>query len=198
MKTILNIISSPGKGASASIRVADSIIEKLQEEHPGSSVIVRDLSANPLPHLDATLLASFFSPAETHSDAQKAAIANSDQAIAEVKEADVIVIGVPMYNFGIPSTLKAWIDHIFRAGVTFSYGPDGPVGLLGDKKIYLSIASGGKYSEGAMAQYDFTDPYLRKALGFIGLTDITTFRAEGLKMADGDKVVENVVDSMVL
>ncbi|AWA30794.1 FMN-dependent NADH-azoreductase [Flavobacterium magnum] len=198
MKKILNIVTSPGKGASATVQLSDGIIEKLLGEYPGSTVTTRDLSENPLPHLDGLLLSSFFSPAESHNELQQAAIRLSDEAIAQVREADIIVLGVPMYNFGIPSTLKAWLDHIFRAGVTFSYGPDGPKGLLGDKKIYLSIASGGVYSEGPMSDYDFTDPYLRKALGFIGLTDITTFRAEGLKMAGGDQVVENVVDSMVI
>src|SRR5690606_13185688 len=102
-----------------------------------------------------------------------------DEAIAALKAADIIVIGVPMYNFSIHSTLKAWIDHIMRAGVTFKYTEDGPVGLLGNKKVYLAIASGGVYS-GDRKQFDFTEPYLRAALGFIGITDITTYRVEGV------------------
>ncbi|OYU80740.1 MAG: FMN-dependent NADH-azoreductase [Flavobacterium sp. BFFFF1] len=198
MKKILIIISSPRGAESTSTQLSMSIAARLEDENPGSVVTVRDLSQNPLPHLDDTLLAALFTPADIHSEAQRAAIAKSDAAIAELSEADFVVIGIPMYNFGIPSTVKAWIDHVFRAGVTFSYGPNGPIGLLGDKKIYLAIASGGIYAEGAMSAYDFTDPYLRKALGFIGLTDITTFRAEGLKMPDGDKVLQNVIDTMVV
>ena len=99
-------------------------------------------------------------------------------------EADVLVIGVPMYNFSVPSTLKAWIDHIMRAGVTFKYDEKGPKGLVQGKKVYLAVASGGIYSEGPMKAYDFVTPYLQTVLGFIGLTDITIIRAEGTSIPD--------------
>jgi FMN-dependent NADH-azoreductase len=94
--------------------------------------------------------------------------------------ADIIVIGVPLYNFGIPSTLKSWIDHIARSGITFSYGDGTPRGLVSNKKVYLAFAAGGVYSDGPMKSYDFAEPYLRQTLGFLGMTDITTFRVEGI------------------
>ena len=122
---------------------------------------------------------SFYTPEASRTEAQKEAVRISDQAINEIMDADVLVIGAPLYNFGIPSTLKSWIDQIARAGVTFSYANGTPQGLVKNKKIYLVISSGGVYSQGPMKEFDFTEPYLRKVLGFIGLTDITVFRVEG-------------------
>ncbi|HEY8958316.1 FMN-dependent NADH-azoreductase, partial [Chitinophaga sp.] len=111
---------------------------------------------------------------------------------------DIVVIAVPVYNFNIPSALKAWIDHVVRAGRTFSYGADGPKGLLKDKKIYLAIASGGVYSDGPLKAIDYTEPYLKTVFGFIGLHDVTTFRVEGvsspeLKETALQKGLESVV-----
>jgi FMN-dependent NADH-azoreductase len=145
-------------------------------------VFTRDLAKAPLPHLEQTRVASFQTPEESRTAAQKEAVTPSDEAIKELMEADIIVIGVPLYNFGIPSTLKAWIDHIARAGVTFSYANGAPEGLVKNKQVYLAIAAGAVYSEGPFKAYDFTEPYLRKILGFIGMTDITTFRVEGVMM----------------
>lgn len=181
---ILHIISSPRKGASASIQLANGIIDKLQAAHPGSSVTVHDLATNPFPHLEEAKLQSFFTPAESRTPEQAAAAKHSDDAIQEVKDADVIVIGAPMYNFGIPSTLKAWIDHLCRAGITFRYTATGPEGLIHGKKVYVALASGGIYSEGPSAGYDFVAPYLKAVLGFIGITDVTVVRAEGLAIPD--------------
>jgi FMN-dependent NADH-azoreductase len=129
-------------------------------------------------------LNSFFTPAEQRNPEQLAAISHSDAAIAEIKDADILVISVPMYNFGIHSTLKAWIDHIARAGVTFNYTANGPEGLITNKKAYLAIATGGIYSEGPYKGIDFTEPYLRTVLGFIGIKDVTVFRVEGLSSPD--------------
>jgi FMN-dependent NADH-azoreductase len=106
----------------------------------------------------------------------------SDEAISELMAANAVILGVPLYNFGIPSTLKSWIDHIVRAGITFRYTPNGPEGLVKNKRIYLALSSGGIYSEGAMQAYDFAEPYLRAALGFLGMTDVTAFRVEGVKI----------------
>ncbi|MDN3581013.1 FMN-dependent NADH-azoreductase [Mucilaginibacter flavus] len=179
---ILHLVSSPRGAASVSIQLGNAIVKKLQAAHPGSSVITRNLSQNPYPHLEDVHVQSFFTPAEKRSPELAEAIKNSDAAIAELKAVDVIVIGVPMYNFTIHSTLQAWINHIARANETFNYSGGTPEGLVKNKKVYLAIASGGIYSEGVMKAYDFTEPYLRTVLGFLGMTDITTYRAEGLKV----------------
>jgi FMN-dependent NADH-azoreductase len=182
MKKILNIVSSPRGGDSYSIRLADAIIEKLQSRYPGSAVKTIDLVHHHFPHLEEAHLASFFTPVDKHTTREREAIRHSDEAIADIREADILVIGAPMYNFSIPSALKAWIDHIVRRGVTFSYGQEGPQGLVKGKKVYIAISSGGVYSDGPMKQMDFIEPYLRFILGFIGLTDVTVFRAEGVSM----------------
>lgn len=134
---ILRITSSPRKGASESIKLGAAIVEKLLAANPGATVQHKDLTAHPFPHLEEAHLNAFFTPPVQHNEAQKEAIRHSDQAIAEIKDADVLVIEAPMYNFSIPSTLKAWIDHIVRAGITFNYTANGPVGLITGKKIYV-------------------------------------------------------------
>ncbi|HEY8896767.1 MAG TPA: NAD(P)H-dependent oxidoreductase [Niastella sp.] len=179
MKKILNIVSSLKGDMSFSNKLSGAIIDKLLTVYPGSKVQTRDLAKEPLPHLEGSQLAAFFTPAELRTEEHREAIRNSDEAVKELMAADIIVIGVPLYNFGIPSALKAWVDHIARAGVTFSYADGTPKGLVTNKKVYLAIASGGIYSEGPMQSYDFTEPFLKKALGFIGMNDITTFRVEG-------------------
>ncbi|WP_316830458.1 FMN-dependent NADH-azoreductase [Pedobacter aquatilis] len=179
MKKILHIISSPRGEASMSIKLGNAIIDKIKERYPGATVKEKNLVKNQFPHLEESHLAAFFTPAENRSDENLEAIRHSDEAIAEIKDADIIVIGVPFYNFGIHSTLKAWIDHIARAGVTFKYGENGPQGLIEGKKVYLAIASGGIYSDGPMQAYDFASPYLKSVLGFLGMTDVTVFRVEG-------------------
>jgi FMN-dependent NADH-azoreductase len=180
MTKILLIDSSPRRNASFSRKLSRAIVEKLKAKDPTSSVSTRDLTLRPMPHLEEAHLAAFFAPAEKHTAEDKRAIQYSDEAIAEILHADVIVLGVPMYNFGIPSVLKAWIDHLARAGKTFKYSEKGPEGLVKGKKLYLAIATGGVYSEGAMKAYDFTEPYLRTVFGFLGMTDVTTFRVEGV------------------
>lgn len=184
MKKILNIVSSAKGDASFSIKLADTIIEQLKAAYPDSEVHTHDLTKNLFPHLEETHLQAFNTPAETRTPAQQEAVKHSDEAIKEITDSDIIVIGVPLYNFSIPSTLKAWVDHIVRAGVTFSYATGVPEGLLKNKTVYLAIASGGIYSEGPMKAFDFTEPYLRFILGFIGLTDVTTFRVEGILAPD--------------
>lgn len=194
---ILHLISSPRGEASFSIKLGNAIIEKLKVAHADSTVKVHDLVKTPFPHLEEVHLNSFFTPKESHSPEQAEAIKHSDNAIAELMDADIIVIGVPLYNFSIHSTLKAWIDHISRAGKTFFYTEKGPEGLVKNKKVYLAISSGGVYSEGMMKSWDFTEPYLRTILGFLGMTDLTAFRVEGLNMPDLkdqalDKAIENI------
>ena len=182
MKNILVIESSPRKSASISRKLTQAIVDKLKAANPGAAVKVHDLAAHPFPHLEESTLAAFYTPVDKHTDENKKAVLNSTQAIDELKAADVIVLGVPMYNFGIPSVLKAWVDHICRAGFTFQYTASGPKGLVKGKKIYLAIASGGVYTEGSMKAYDFTESYLRGVLGFLGMTDIQAVRAEGISV----------------
>jgi FMN-dependent NADH-azoreductase len=180
---ILHIISSP-QPASFSIRLGHQIIEKLLAAHPGSTVRERNLAAHPLPHLEEAYLQSLYTPAEALSPAQKVAMRHSDEAIEELRAADVLVLGAPFYNFGIPATLKSWIDHLCRPGVTFRYLATGPEGLITGKKVYVALASGGVYSTGPMASYDFVAPYLRATLGFLGLTDMEVVRVEGTAIPD--------------
>ncbi|MES2268096.1 MAG: NAD(P)H-dependent oxidoreductase [Bacteroidota bacterium] len=182
MKKILHIISSPRGGASISIKLGNAIVDKIKAKYPGSTVNTKDLAKVPFPHMEEAYLTSIFTPAESRTPENIEAIKHSDTAIEEVQNADIIVIGVPFYNFSIPSTLKAWIDHITRAGLSFSYGANGPEGLIKGKKIYLAIASGGVYSEGPMLSADFAEPYLKFMLGFLGMTNVSTFRIEGLKV----------------
>ncbi len=152
---------------------------------PSSSVKVHDLANKPFPHLEEVHLQSFFTPADNRTPAQQQAVRHSDEAIREVMEADILVIGAPLYNFGIPSTLKAWIDHIARAGITFRYTEAGPEGLVKGKKVYVALSSGGVYSEGPLTGYDFVAPYLQTVLGFLGMTDVTIVRVEGTSLPGG-------------
>lgn len=180
---ILHIVSSPRTEA-FSKKLGKEIVEKLAAANPGSAVKTHDLTLHPFPHLEEVHLSSFFTPKENHTPELAEAIEHSDAAIAELKDAETIVIDAPMYNFGIPSSLKAWIDHIARAGQTFRYTESGPEGLVTGKKVYIAIATGGVYSDGEMKSYDYTEPYLRTVLGFLGMTDVTVFRVEGVAIPD--------------
>lgn len=143
-----------------------------------------NLVQNEMPHLNDLHFTSFITSYENHSAVMRNAVSYSDEAITELMSADVLVIEVPMYNFSIPSSLKAWVDHVVRAGITFRYTNTGVEGLVKDKRAILAIASGGVYSEGPMKEFDLTEKYLRTILGFIGITNITTFRVEGTAIAE--------------
>ena len=179
MKKILHIISSPRGAASFSIKLGNAIIEKIKAEYPGSTVKETNLVDKQFPHLEEAHLVSFFTPAESRTPENIAAVKHSDEAIQEILDADIIVIGAPMYNYTIHSTLKAWLDHVVRAGVTFKYDENGLEGLIKGKKVYIAETTGAIYSEGPMQPYDFAAPYLKTILGHIGLTDVTIFRIEG-------------------
>src|SRR6476660_8064223 len=179
MKKILHLMASINGESSQSNRLSSAIVNKLTNSHPDSTVKAVDLSQGAFPHINGLQVGSYFTPEDLRTAIQTEAIANSDAAIADVLDADAIVIGVPLYNLGVPSSLKSWIDHIVRVGKTFQYIDGVPTGLLSGKKVYLAIASGSVFSEGPMQSWDFSEPYLRSILGFIGLTDITTFRVEG-------------------
>jgi FMN-dependent NADH-azoreductase len=200
MKKILHVISSPRGAASFSIQLGNAIVQKLLVKYPGSTVKEVNLNGQHAPrHLEELHLASFFTPVDQRTEPLQEAVKYSDEAINDLKEADIIVIGAPMYNFTIHSSLKAWIDQIARAGVTFAYGPNGPEGLLKDKKVYVAISSGGIYTEGPRQQYDFITSYLQSVLGFLGLTDISFFRIEGVSIPEiRDAAVEKGLSSVNL
>ncbi|WP_175636204.1 FMN-dependent NADH-azoreductase [Pedobacter ghigonis] len=196
---ILHLISSPRGEASFSVKLGDAIVEKLQAANPGSTVSIRNLTNTPFPHLEEVHINSFFTPAENHTSQLAEAVQHSNESIAELKAADAIVIGVPMYNFGIHSTLKAWIDHVARAGQTFSYSENGPEGLVKGKKVYLAISSGGVYSDGPMKAYDFTESYMRSVLGFLGMVDVTAYRVEGLSLPNlKDEALDKAVAAIAV
>lgn len=167
-----------GQG-SQSTRLATELVEQLRAANPGASLTLRDLTANPHPALDEAALGALFTPAEARSAEQHARVALDQALIDEVKAADVIVIGVPMVNFGITSQLKNWIDAIAKAGITFKYTATGPVGLIEGKKVYAVLTRGGVYRD---QPHDTQVPYLRQTLGFLGITDIEFIYAEGLAM----------------
>lgn len=182
MKRILHLISSlQGKG-SHSIRLGQAIVEKNQEKYPGSTLEELNLVDIEIPHLNPAVLRTFFIPEGQLTEEEKASIRFSDEMVKLLLAADIIVIGAPLYNFTVHTALKAWIDHITRAGVTFGYGENGPVGKVTEKKVYVAMSSGGVYSEGPGKANDFVAPYLNAFLGFLGMTDLTVFRAEGLKV----------------
>jgi FMN-dependent NADH-azoreductase len=183
MKNILLIQSSPSGSKSYSQRVADSIVNEIKDRYPRTKITFRHLAQDPLPHVGPAFVSALSAKPEELTAAQSEALALSDALIGELVTADVIVLAVPMHNFGIPSTLKAWIDHVVRAGRTFTYSEGGPEGLLKDKRLILVLASGGVYSNGPAKQLDFQEPYLRAVLGFIGLTDIEVVRVEGVAIS---------------
>jgi len=182
---ILQINSSARTVGSHSTRMANDIVSRLQAAQPGATLTLRDLGRTPHPALDEATLQALFTPADQRTPAQNARVAQDGELIAELQAADVVVLGVPMYNFGVPAALKNWIDAVARAGVTFKYTDKGPVGLLQGKKIYVALARGGLYRD---TPADTQVPYLKMLLGFLGMTDIQFFYAEGLAMGpDAEK-----------
>ena len=179
MSKVLVLTSSVLGDASVSNQLTTHIVNQLRLKNGKSKVIARDLGSNPVPHLTQDSTIALRVP-EAENEVQANAQALSDELIAELKAADLLVIGAPMYNFGIPSTLKAWFDYVLRAGVTFSYSDAGPEGLLKGKRAIVVLTRGGLYSEGPAQLMDAQEPHLRTLLGFIGITDVTFIRAEKL------------------
>ena len=180
---VLRVDSSARSEGSMSRRVADELIEQLREREGALEVRVRDLAVEAPSFVDADWVDANFTPPEQRHEEQKAALAESDALVAELKAADVLVIGVPIYNFGIPAALKAWVDMVARARLTFRYTENGPVGLLKGKRAYLTVASGGTTVGSEM---DFATGYLRHVLGFLGIDDMHTVAADRL-MARGEE-----------
>ncbi len=175
---ILHITSSIRGDQSFSTKLSTLIIEKLQKRNTGSILVTRNLAETHLPHLTETHVKAF----ANSENLKDSAIPLSNILIEELIKADVIVIGVPMYNFTIPSMLKSWIDFVTRAGKTFQYTAGGFEGFVKGKKVYLAISSGGIYSEGPRQVLDHTESYLKDILKFIGMEDIETFRIEGVNI----------------
>lgn len=191
MSHILLITSSP-RAESYSTRIACSLAEELAAREPVQSIVtVRDLARDPLPHIDDSFAAARNLLADRLTSGQKAALALSDSLLTELFAADIIIIAAGMINFGIPSSLKAYIDYIVRPGVTFRYTDKGPEGLIKGKKVYLVLARGGIYSQGPMQRLNFQDTYLRASLPFIGLNDIEVITVEGVAL--GAEVADQAV-----
>lgn len=178
---ILQLNTSARTIGANSTRLADDITARLQARHPDAAVMLRDFASAPHPQLDEFALTALFTPPAQRTPAQAARVALDDELIAEVKSADMIVLGVPMYNLNVPVQLKAWIDAIARAGETFRYTANGPQGLLTGKKVYAGLARGGKYRGTAADQQV---PYLKVVFAFLGISDIEFIYAEGLAMGE--------------
>jgi FMN-dependent NADH-azoreductase len=176
---ILQINSSARRAASHSTRLATRLVERLRNADPEATLTLRDLDAAPHPILDEAALGALFTPATERTPEQAARVALDDALIAQIQAADVVVMGVPMYNFGVPAQLKNWIDAIARAGVTFRYTAKGPEGLLTGKRVYVALTRGGMYRN---TTADTQVPYLRTIFTFLGLTDVRFVYAEGLSM----------------
>jgi len=199
MKNVLHIITSPRKDLSASRKLGNTVIEKIQEKYSDAVLKERDLTTNPTPLLDESHINTFFTPAENHSTEQQSINKYSEDLISELKEADIIVIDSPMYNFSVPATLRAYLDFTSRAGYTFKYDENGPKGLLNDKKLYIAFTSGNIYSEGPYQIFDSNVPYIKNVFGFYGVSDVSVFRAEGLSIPGiMENALEKGIESIVI
>jgi FMN-dependent NADH-azoreductase len=183
-KTLLQINASLFSDAGSSSVLANEFVAGWKKRNPGAAVNVRDFAKEPVPHLTAERFQAFITPADKRNANQRAEVAYSDALIDELMRADVIVLGVPMYNFDVPSTLKAYFDHIARAGVTFGYTEQGPVGKLTGKKVYVFASRGGLY---AGKPQDTQTAYLKNFLGLLGIADIEFVHAEGLAISAASK-----------
>lgn len=185
MTTLLKINSSLFAQQGQSSQLTESFVSQWQQTHPDTKVLNRDLAAEPVPHLDGARFGAFLAKPEDRTPEQSAVVEFSDRLIDELKSAELIVIGLPMYNFGIPSTLKAYFDHIARAGITFRYTASGPEGLLTGKKAVILATRGGKY---VGTPLDSQTDYIKAFLGFIGITDVQFVYAEGLNLGEESKL----------
>lgn len=190
MSSILLVTSSPRGAESLSNSVASKFAEDLKAQS-GGAIVHRNLADSPLAHVDGTFTTAIRKPADDRTAEEAAAAAISDELVAELMAADTIVIGTGLINFNIYSSLKSWIDHIARAGVTFKYTENGPVGLAAGKKAYLVLAAGGVYSSGPAVAMNHAEPYLKTVLGFLGIELVETIYVEGL--AYGPEAAEKAI-----
>ena len=179
MSRVLIIESSARQQGSVSRQLTEQFISQWQAAHPADQIQVRDLARDPVPHLDADLLGGWMKPVEQRSAIEQAALERSNRLTEELLAADVLVMAAPMYNFAIPSTLKSWLDHVLRAGLTFKYTETGPQGLLTGKRAYVLTARGGIHTGSTS---DHQEPYLRQVMAFIGIHDVDFIHAEGLNL----------------
>ncbi|MBV8626086.1 MAG: NAD(P)H-dependent oxidoreductase [Herbaspirillum sp.] len=177
---ILHLQASPRQQGSNAWWLSQQIVARLVARSGSARVSVRDLHGDAIPHVDATYAEALGSPAVVDDDQAAGTLALSDQLIAELDAADAVVIGTPMHNYTLPSTLKAWIDHVVRVRRSFAITPDGKVGLLRDRPVYVGIVSGGRFTGATARQPDFLTPYLKVALATIGLHDLRFYSMEGL------------------
>lgn len=184
MTTLLQINTSLFSGQGQSSQLADRFVAAWRDRHADAQLVSRDVAGDPVPHLDARRFSAFTTPADARTPEQQAVIAYSDALIDELRRADVIVLGLPMYNFGVPSQLKAYFDHVARAGETFRYTANGPEGLLKNKKAYVFAARGGLY---AGTPLDTQTTYVRDFLRFVGIEDVEFVYAEGLAISPESK-----------
>ena len=195
MKHILAISSSPKTEGSVSNLLIEQFLKSVTTAVPGIKTVRRDIGLNPPPHLGEATIGAIYTPPEARSDAQNELLAESEAIVEELEAADIIVIGAPMHNFGISSSLKTWIDHAARVGRTFRYTSEGPEGLLKGKKVFVLTARGGNYAEGSPAHaMDHQMPYLKTVLGFLGLDDVTFIHAHGV--AQGEDGVNAAVQAL--
>lgn len=197
MKNLLQLNTSINSRSGDSTRLAEDFVARWREDNPQGQVIIRDLAQEPVPHLTAERFEAFLTKPEARTAEQATVAAYSDGLIDELRRADVVVIGLPLYNFGVPSTLKAYFDHIARAGVTFRYTDSGSVGLLRGKKVYVIATRGGLYAGTGL---DHQIPHVRQFLGFLGMTDVEFVYAEGLAIsgANRDKALAKARTALAL
>jgi len=184
MSTLLQLNASIFSTDGQSTRLAEQLVADWRAAHPGGTVIVRDLARDPVPHLSAERFQAFLAKPAERTAAQQAIADDSDALIDELRRADVVVLGLPMYNFGVPSALKAYFDHIARAGVTFRYTEQGSVGMLTGKKAYVIATRGGRYAGTAA---DTQSAFVRQFLAFLGIADVEFIYAEGLAIDAASK-----------
>jgi FMN-dependent NADH-azoreductase len=176
-QSILRVDSSARIEGSVGRGLTDKLVAQLHNAMPDAHVLSRDVALESIPHVDPAWVSANTTPAENRTVEQRATLTASDTLIDEVQAADILVIGCPIYNFSVPASLKAWIDQICRAGVTFQYSPQGPIGLLKGKKAYVIVTSGGTEMDGPV---DFATGYMRHVLSFIGITDVTVIASDRL------------------
>ena len=180
MSRLLVVESSARQQGSISRQLTAEFLQRWQASHPADQIVQRDLASTVLPHLDTDLLGGWMKPADQRNDSEQASLDRSDELTNELLAADVLVMAAPMYNFAIPSTLKAWLDHVLRAGVTFKYTATGPQGLLTGKRAIVLTARGGIHTG---ASSDHQEPYLRQVMAFVGIHDVTFIHAEGVNLS---------------
>ncbi|WP_068071968.1 FMN-dependent NADH-azoreductase [Novosphingobium lentum] len=195
MANILLLTSSPRNDQSLSTKVAKSIVHAIEAAEPGTTTVVRDLGANPPPHIGADYVEGRMLAATERTPGQQQVVGLAEDLIAELMACDTLVIASAMVNFGIPSGLKSWLDHVLMAGKTFAYVDGAPKGLVTGRVAYVVQARGGVYTEGPMKALDFQEPYLRATLGFMGITDVRIVNVEGI--AFGPEATEKAVAAAV-